>query len=62
MKIGDLVFYTLQEEGHHADDDRLGIIMSFDEHHEERIWVHWFVSGEEQWAAPEWMEVLSANR
>ena len=59
MKIGDLVFYTLDDS---PDDDRLGIIMSFDECHEERIWVHWFVSGEEQWAAPEWMEVLSANR
>ena len=61
MKIGDLVFYTLDDDAT-ADDDRLGIIMSFDEHHEERIWVHWFESGEEQWAAPEWMEVLSEGR
>ena len=61
MKIGDLVFYTLEEEGE-GDDDRLGIITSFDEHDEERIWVHWFDSAEEQWVMAEWLEVLSENR
>ena len=60
MKIGDLVFYTFEDNS--PDDDRLGIIMSFDEHHPERIWVHWFKSGDEQWAAPEWMEVVSESR
>ena len=62
MKIGDLVLYT--RDGFEVDPhDRLGVIMSFDEQHGiERTWVHWFESGEEQWAAPDWMEVVSEVR
>ena len=60
MKIGDLVWYTIDDNS--DDHDRLGIITSFDEHYTERIWVHWFESGNEQWAEPEWLEILSESR
>jgi len=60
MKIGDLVLYTDPEEVLWID--RLGIITSFDPWTDGQIWVHWFESGEEQWATQDQLEVLSESR
>ena len=61
MKVGDLVLFTDEDEDLWID--RLGIITSFDSiWAEARIWVHWFESGEEQWASQDQLEVLSENR
>ena len=60
MTIGDLVLYTDEDED--LWTDRLGIITSFDPWTDGQIWVHWFESGEEQWATQDQLEVLSESR
>jgi len=59
VKIGDLVLYTADED---LWIDRLGVITCLDEHYSDRLWVHWFESGDEQWASQDQLEILSENR
>jgi len=60
MKRGDLVLFTDEDEDLWID--RLGIITSFDTCTDDQIWVHWFESGEEQWATQDQLEILSETR
>ena len=60
MKRGDLVLFTDEDEDLWID--RLGIITSFDTRTDDQIWVHWFESGEEQWATQDQLEILSETR
>ena len=57
MKIGDYVEFL--GDPWKVDDDRRGIIVSFDPLSPERIWIHWLDSAEEQWATEEELELLS---
>ena len=59
MKIGDLVLFTAEDEDLWID--RLGIVTSFDACTNDQIWVHWFESGEEQWATQDQLEVLGES-
>ena len=60
MKIGDLVLYAPPHD--EQWEARLGIITSFDLDFDERVWVHWLESGDEQWAPQLHLEILSENR
>jgi hypothetical protein len=52
MQVGDLV--------KHKHIDTLGLIISYDEWCGD--WLVLFGDGKKMWAAPRWMEVISASR